>query len=446
MIAPRANYDDIQSPITININIPQRLAEGLMQFLATLTQQQLDFPEFGHSTDSTQETRSDHGRFQRKPAIRSVDGAGLVAATDAAPESLVELYDRLLSAQDAEKRVRRKTISDNRSFLSKFQAWAENDTRNSGPRVVSVKTLENSQLLAEYARHLRSQESGSSESMCTKALAAVGKLANAALKAGLIRRKADKPSRPAIKRLKPRTEKERRVKAVPVSVEELQAMLAVVDGCRWPQIGKVSASDFWRTCLLSHYCYGFRSQDWFAVRDQWKQGLLWSGIVTETQCPLFEDLHNEHGWAWYLVHKTDTKDEEADRPSDVLIPLSAEMRRLIELFRGLDPERVFPLPQTHRSYDREFSGILKRSGLSDKSREECGKPKIRLSLGQRNVASFRKGSAALWRRHVSPAAASYLLHHSDSESGVAKTTAEHYLQHEDILREITPAIETLPLW
>jgi hypothetical protein len=362
--------------------------------------------------------------------------------------SLVQLYDRLLSEQDREKRVRASTIQANRSFLRKFEAWAaaRNDTRNTTPRVGPLKTLELSGILKEYARHLRSKDSGASESMCTKALAAIGKLAGACQRAGLITARPDKPSRPSIKLLKPRTELERRTKAVPVSIDELKAMLSVVDGCQWPQLGKVSAAKFWETCLLSHYAYGFRSQDWFAVRDQWKQGLLWSGVITDTKCPVLEDLHNAHGWAWYLVHKTDTKDEEADRPSDVLVPLSAELRSLIEQFRGLDPVRVFPLPQTHRSYDREFSEILSRAGLSDESRVAAGKPIIRLSLGQRNVASFRKGCSALWAKQVGRAASSYLLHHAVSEEGVSKTTTESYLQHEEVLREIVPAIDQLPIW
>lgn len=369
-------------------------------------------------------------------------------------ETLVALYDRLCGEQDREKRVRASTVQANRSFLAAFETWAEaraatraqNDTRTTTPRVGPLKTLEFPGILKEYAKHLRSKSSGASESMCTKALAAIGKLAGACQRAGLIAQRPDKPSRPSIKLLKPRTELERRVKAVPVSIEELRAMLAVVDGCQWPSFGKVSAATFWETCLLSHYAYGFRSQDWFAVRDQWKKGLLWSGVITETKCPVLEDLHNAHGWAWYLVHKTDTKDEEADRPSDVLVPLSAKMRALIEQFRGLDPVRVFPLPQTHRSYDREFSRILERAGLSDKSRIESGKSIIRLSLGQRNVASFRKGCSALWAKQVGRAASSYLLHHALSEEGVAKTTTDSYLQHEEVLREIVAAIEMLPIW
>ena len=386
--------------------------------------------------------RTSSGEFQDSVERREARGENT--------ESLVALYDRLLGEQDKEKRVRVSTIKANRSFLAAFELWAatraQTDTRTTIPRVGPLKTLEIPGILKDYAKHLRAKASGASESMCTKALAAIGKLAGACQRAGLIAARPDKPSRPSIKLLKPRTELERRVKAVPVSIDELRAMLSVVDGCAWPSLGKVPAAKFWETSLLSHYAYGFRSQDWFAVRDQWKRGLLWSGIVTDSKCPVLEDLQNVHGWAWYLVHKTDTKDEEADRPSDVLVPLSAKMRALIEQFRGLDPVRVFPLPQTHRSYDREFSKILERAGLSDKSRVESGKSIIRLSLGQRNVASFRKGCSALWANQVGRAASSYLLHHALSEEGVAKTTQDSYLQHEEVLRDIVAGIDQLPIW
>jgi hypothetical protein len=130
----------------------------------------------------------------------------------------------------------------------------------------------------------------------------------------------------------------------------------------------------------------------------------------------------------------------------VLVPLSAKIRDLIEQFRGLDPERVFPMANNSRTYSEEFSKLLERAGLSDDARRIEGKPIIRLSLGQRNVASFRKGSSALWAKYVSRAASSYMLHHAVSEEGVAKMTAESYLQSEEILRDIVAKIESLPVW
>ncbi len=358
--------------------------------------------------------------------------------------SLVDLYDELLSAVDKEKRVSVKTIRDNRSAIDKFETWGRAQHRVVSGRAVSL--LEQPKILRAYAEFLRAQLKGNSSAMASKALGSIGKLAGACVRAELIKQRPETVAKSTINLLRPRTEEQRRVKAVPVTVNELQAMLMVVDGCKWPRLGSVKPSVFWQTNLLSHYVYGFRSQDWFPARSADKRGLLWSGVITATQCPVLDDLHNAAGWAWYLVHKTAKKDEAAERPSDVLVPLSSKMRELIEQFRGLDPERVFPMKNNSRSYSQEFSKLLERAGLSDDARRNDNKPIIRLSLGQRNVASFRKGSSALWAKHVSRAASSYMLHHAVSEEGVAKMTADSYLQNEEILRDIVAKIETLPIW
>jgi hypothetical protein len=358
--------------------------------------------------------------------------------------SLVDLYDELLSATDKEKRVSAKTIRDNRSAIDKFETWGRTQHRVVASRPLSL--LEQPKILRSYAEFLRAQVKGNSSAMASKALGSIGKLAGACVRAEMIKHKPETVSRSTINLLRPRTEEQRRVKAVPVTVAELQAMLSVVDGCKWPRLGNVKPSVFWETSLLAHYAYGFRSQDWIAARSADKQGLKWSGVITSSQCPVLEDLHNEAGWAWYLVHKTAKKDEAAERPSDVLVPLSSKMRELIEKFRGVDPERVFPMKNNSRTYSQEFSKLLERAGLSDDARRKENKPIIRLSLGQRNIASFRKGCSAMWAKHVSRSASSYMLHHAVSEEGVAKMTVDSYLQNEEILRDIVAKIETLPIW
>jgi hypothetical protein len=373
-----------------------------------------------------------------------VQAAEVVKPEVVEARSLVDLYDELLSASDKEKRVSMKTIRDNRAALDKFEVWGRTQHRVVAGRSLSL--LEQPKILRTYAEVLRAQPKGNSSAMASKALSSVGKLAGACVRAGMLKQKPETVSKSTINLLRPRTEEQRRVKAVPVTVAELQAMLSVVDGCKWPRLGSVKPSVFWQTSLLAHYVYGFRSQDWFAARSAEKKGLLWSGVITSSQCPVLDDLHNAAGWAWYLVHKTAKKDEAAERPSDVLVPLSAKIRDLIEQFRGLDPERVFPMANNSRTYSEEFSKLLERAGLSDDARRKENKPIIRLSLGQRNVASFRKGSSALWAKHVSRAASSYMLHHAVSEEGVAKMTSESYLQNEEILRDIVGKIESLPVW
>ncbi len=358
--------------------------------------------------------------------------------------SLVDLYDELLSGIDKEKRVSVKTVRDNRAALDKFEVWGNAQHRVVGGRPLSL--LEQPKILRAYAEVLRNQAKGNSSAMASKALSSIGKLAGACVRAGMLKQKPETVSKSTINLMKPMSEEQRRVKAVPVTISELQAMLSVVDGCRWPRLGNVKPSGFWQTNLLAHYVYGFRSQDWFAARSSEKQGLRWSGVITDSLCPFLDDLHNEAGWALYLVHKTANKDEAADRPSDVLVPLSCKMRELIEQFRGQDPDRVFPMKNNSRTYSQEFAKLLERAGLSDEMRRKEKKPIIRLSLGQRKVASFRKGSSAMWAKHVSRAASSYMLHHAVSEEGVAKMTAESYLQNEEILRDIVAKIESLPVW
>lgn len=358
--------------------------------------------------------------------------------------SLVDLYVQLLSAQDAENRVSVKTIRGNHSVLNRFQNWCiEKELVVDGD---IAKVLELPTILKEYAEYLRSQQKGNSASMCSKALATIIKLSNACVKAKVITVRADGVRKGTVNMMRPRTEIQRRVKAVPVALDELGSMLSVLDDCQWPRFGNVSPAKFWETCLLSHYVYGFRSQDWYASRCSEKPGLLWTGVIESTECPTIQGLHNDPGWVFYLVNKTALKDEASGRDSDVLMPLSRKMRSLLEEFRGIDPERVFPMANNSRSYSAEFGKILERAKLSDKIRTAAGKPIIRLSLGQRNVASFRKGCGALWAKYLSRAASSYILHHAVAEEGVSKTTTDCYLQGKEILWDITAKIETLPIW
>jgi hypothetical protein len=357
---------------------------------------------------------------------------------------LSALYEMFLSNHDKENNVSVKTVRSNHSTLNRFEKWCEDKFSVKPGKCVPL--LSQPGILKEYAVFLRSQEKGCSASMCQKALGVIGKLSTVCLKNGIISSKPDSVSKSQINNLKPRTERQRRIKAVPVTLSELNSMLNVLDGCKWPQIGTVTPAMFWKTCLLSHFVYGFRSQDWFACRTSEKKGLLWSGVVNESKCPVVDNLHNAAGWVWYLVHKTSKKDEAAERPADVLVPLSARMRDLIELFRGIDMERVFPIPNNSRSYSREFAGILNRANLSDTERIKSGKSIIRLSLGQRDVASFRKSASALWAQHVNRSASSYMLHHAIAEERVSRMTTDSYLQDEDILRKITSTIETLPIW
>lgn len=369
--------------------------------------------------------------------------APMQAMVSTVPEvrSLVDLYQDLLSNRDAERRVSEKTIRDNLSVLKRFQAWSETVGKLGDQH--PVRLLEKEGILREFAEYIRSQPKGHSAAMANKAIGVIVKLGNACQAAGVISKRVERVAKSSINLMRPRTEKQRRTKGIPVAIEELKRMLSVLDDCNWPKLGNVPPSVFWRVNLMGHFLYGFRSQDWFACRGNNKKGLLWSGITSKTECPAIKGLHNDGGWAFYMVHKTANKDEAAERSPEVLIPLSTEMRDLIERFRGIDSERVFPTANNSRTYSEEFIRILNRAGLSDESRAAAGEPIIRPSLGQRGVASFRKGCATYWSDVIGPQAASYLLHHYVPAEGVAKMTTENYLQHEGILRKIVGKIEDL---
>ena len=417
--------------LTIEIAMPGQQGIPLVSVAQkSESQNTVDAIEFGsHSEEKTEEPQA-----ERRSEI-VIENTGM---------ALADHYDALLRERDIERRVSGKTVRDNKAFLARFEQWLQE--RHEGDTFEPLRAMLQPNVLRQYAEHLRAQPKGNSSSMCSKALSTIGKLSAACVKARLIPFRPEAPTKSSVNMIRPRSERQRRVKAVPVTIDELKAMLAVVDGAKWPRLGKVKPSHFWRTNLLAHYVYGFRSQDWIACRTTDKQGLLWTGVIDRPECPLLEGLSNEPGWVWYLVHKTSKKDEAAERPSDVLAPLSVEMREMLEQFRGIDDARVFPLSNNSATYSKEFQALLKRAGLSDKERQEAEKPIIRLSLGQRDVASFRKGASAMWAKYAGRPAASYMLHHAVSEDGVAKMTAESYLQSETVLREIVAQMPHLPVW
>ena len=393
------------------------------------------------------------------PTVSSTfDHAQASSAGSASPESqvptqaetLTDLYERLCASR--ERGVNEaKTVKADCAAVREYQDWlcSQNDTRITTPRVGMSKTLENSSLLEEWSRELRGRQIGGSVASVAKRLNAVMKLARACFHSGLIAKLPKCPTRGDLRLMVPVTDEsadDADLQGEPVTVDELKLMLAACEGAEWPCLGKVDPAEFWRLVLLSSYCYGFRTQDWFASRSSEKRGLLWSGVIDEPTCPKLSDVLNPSGWVWFLVHKTKRKDAKAGRPSKLLLPLSSKLRSMIEQFRGLDPERVFPLPCNSHSWSREMAGIKERANLDDASRLAAKKPSIQLSEGKRAVASFRKGCADMWATLAGGAAASYVLKHSSSEGDAASITQKHYLKLYRPLRDITPVIESLPIW
>jgi hypothetical protein len=360
-----------------------------------------------------------------------------------APVSLVELYRTNLEPKELlQNEV--KTVRADIQRIVKFQAWLEQ--RSQTPLLHHI--AEKKDILSDYARHLRTQEKGCSSASCGQALNAIMKLLRWSAEAGLIAKAPKSPCRGDVNMMRPASTDNSDFQGEPVTLDEFAKLMRpeVLNGCRWPRLGNVSPGEFWECVLLSHFVFGFRSQDWFPARTNDKAGLLWADIVDGTQCPKLDDLSNPHGWLWYLVHKTKKKSQRAAKPVKLLVPIPGRLRHLIEQFRGLDPERVFPLTSNSRYWSREWTGILERAGLDDASRTLARKPVIKLSLGQKSVASFRKGCASMWADHVDESAASYLLKHSVTDGAVSAITREHYLQAYRPLRAIVANLETLPIW
>lgn len=357
--------------------------------------------------------------------------------------SLVELYRANLEQKELLQNEA-KTVRADIQRIVRFQAWLEQ--RSKTPLLQQL--AEQKEILWDYARHLRTQDKGYSSASCGHALNAIMKLLRWCFEATLIGKMLKSPTRGDVNMMRAASTENEDFQGEPVTLAEFAKLMSpeVLGGCQWPRLGNVSPALFWECVLLSHMVFGFRSQDWFAARTNDKAGLLWADIVESTQCPKLDDLHNLHGWLWYLVHKTKKKSQRAAKPVKLLVPIPGRLRALIELFRGLDSDRVFPLTSNSRYWSLEFTRILERAGLDDASRRAAKKPVIKLSLGQKKVASFRKGCASLWADHVDEAAASYLLKHSVTDGAVSAITREHYLQAYRPLRAIVANLETLPIW
>jgi hypothetical protein len=362
--------------------------------------------------------------------------------------SLVELYEELLAKKER-LRNEPKQVRDDLRYVAEFERWViaeQSALRISIPRGALSKTLEFSEILESWARELRAREVGGSVGQTMKKMNAVGKLSKACHASGLTARAAKAPTAGELQLMGEVSDTEdsdsEDLQGEPVTIDEFRRMVECCRGADvWPYLPK-----YWELKLTASYYAGFRLQDWFAELNKEKRGLLWSGVLSEPICPRLADVINPSGWLWFLVHKTKKKDQKKARNPRLLIPQASPLAALMEPYRGLDPERVFPVPCNKRSSHREFHAILSRAGLDDANRMKAGKPIIRISEGKRNIASFRKGCAAMWADAVGPEAASYMLKHAVSEAGVSSTTRDHYLQIYRPLKAIVPAVESLPIW
>lgn len=363
-------------------------------------------------------------------------------------ETLIELYETHLAPGEFQKNEA-KTVRADISRIRKFQNWLDSGAlRNTTPQRAYIECLAVKDVLFDFARFIRSQETKNSTATAMQAMNAIMKLARWAVENGHLKKVPKQPTRGDANEMNERLDEDDEFQGEPVTIPELMAMKSrsVLDGCDWPCFDGITPAEFWEGCLDACYEQGFRLQDWFAVYTTNREGLLWEDVITDTRCPKLDDLHNEFGWVWYVVNKTKKKAKRARKPVRQLAPLSRRTREFIEKFRGKDKRRVFPLPCNGRYWSAQVQGILLRAGLDDETRISQNKPIIKLTLGQAKVANLRKGCADMWASHLSEAASTYFLKHSVSDDEVSRITREHYLKIYRPLKEIVPAMQSLPIW
>lgn len=155
---------------------------------------------------------------------------------------------------------------------------------------------------------------------------------------------------------------QKRYRPSPVLLEEVQSLIDASETATWPKRLPVGAPLFWRAVLFAAWTVGFRTQDCVGLRDRTVSGLLWSEVVTSQRCPdaSIRNCLSPCGWFDFTPRKT-----RLSCGLSVLLPIHPALAPLIEQFRGLDAQRVFPVPRSGDRFGRQFRAIREAAGVSD---------------------------------------------------------------------------------
>jgi len=375
---------------------------------------------------------------QRQPQIRpQLAEPPPSDETTAEPWTLCEIWDDLVAPRATAKKTSK---SNHRAGPKHFDAWLAANPPETQPSVnktdgqIWKHPLDgDSALLKAFAEHQITKENRS-ETTVNRKLVHILRTCRSAIKSGKM---ADEPERPTIKEMKrmrsATSTTRRRPAPKSVSLQDVSNLIQAAEVADWPNLGDVSAAEFWRGLIRWHAFWGPRTQDIVAYQDRKKTGLLWSDVFLSPECPDETVRQNTgivspHGWIYYTVQK----DVQSDSPF-ILLPLPKWQRQFILSFQGLDSDRVFPIVRNRDKWRNNWNTIRAAAGVADT---------VYLSQGTGGASAMRKTAAQMWKKKTKDKeVAQYLLHHAE-----VTTADKHYLDTmSDVVPQLVAHVELLDL-
>jgi hypothetical protein len=426
----------LASTISIHLHIPDRIAEAIVQLVATLSQQRslFEFPETS-VTSTAAGAPSTLQAATRDAASGPAEQPAADTPTDA-PESLLAIYQTKLQPKRS-RSAGKKAIAEHLSSCRSFDQFllAKIHHRLSTPMVNLLKT---SDLLHSYANWAMVEMS--LERITTSKR--IGHIVMVAREAFAL--KIDRPTPKELKTIEDsKQRKQTDGRRIP-SFEEVDCLASAVNVARWPY--RSHAPYFWRGLIRFAALIGFRTQDIVSF-DPDKTGLCKSDVIWESACPIADVnnalgyvLHSPHGWLHYAIGKDTHSDCKR-----ILIPMPKWLRDWVRFFCELSThsQRIFPSMKQgsldSKTYGRTWKRIVKAAEVD---------LRIMLSEGTGDVIAIRKYAANWWtlaalrsKTHAAIAdkLSHYILHHAE-----VTTATKHYLSTQ---AAVLPAmLELLASW
>lgn len=195
-----------------------------------------------------------------------------------------------------------------------------------------------------------------------------------------------------------------------VSIEEIDRLYQSCEAASWPVLGDLSPQFVWETWLILFWIYGARTQDFVGYKSSKCDGLLWSGVVFDTACPIYFNLAHPHGWLDYQPTKT-----RQSSGARVILPIHPILRPRLERFVGMDPRRVFPNGRSQVHFAQTWAAIRQRSGIQQD-----------VTISGSGRRSIRKACNQNWNARYGGLGA-YVLGHSPR--GVNESHYEDWVRH-----------------